>query len=79
MALNNLSVSGGGEESGTQGGVVKQLLSFRPGGNAGPKAASLGGSGSSLKAVSDQINTSVKKFREAVKNVTNKLAPSGEE
>ena len=75
MALNNLSVSGGGEESGTQGGVVKQLLSFRPGGNAGPKAASLGGSGATFKAVSDQINTSVKKLSEAVNKVTNSLAP----
>ena len=73
MALNNLSVSGGGEKSGTQGGVVKQLLSFRPGGNAGTKAASLGGSGSSFKAVSDQINTSVKKLSEAVNNVTKNL------
>ncbi len=59
--------------------MVKKLLSFRPGSNEGVKTTSLGGSGSSLKAVSDQINTSVKKFREAVKNVTNKLAPNGEE
>ncbi len=72
MALNNLSVSGGGG-SGTQGSVVKQLLSFRPGGNAGTNAASLGGSGSSFKAVSDQINTSVKKLSEAVNNVTKNL------
>ena len=73
MALNNLSVSGGGGETGTQGGVFKQLLSFRPGGNAGSKAASLGGSGSSFKAVSDQINTSVKRFSEAVNKVTSGL------
>ena len=73
MTLTNAIVRSGQEESGTQGGVAKQLLSFRPGGNAGPKATSLGGSGSSLKAVSDQINTSVKKFRETVNNVTRKL------
>ena len=74
MTLTNASVRSGQEESGAQGGVVKQLLSFRPGGNAGPKATSVGGSGSSFKAVSGQINTSVKKFRETVNNVTRSLA-----
>ena len=54
--------------------MVKQLLSFRPGGNAGPKATSVGGSGSSFKSVSDQITTSVKKFRETVNNVTRSFA-----
>ena len=69
--LTNSQVSGGQQKTGTQGGVVKQLLSFRPGGNAGTKAASLGGSGSSFKAVSDQINTSLKKLSDAVNKVTN--------
>ncbi len=49
--------------------MVSQLLSFRPGGKAGSNATSLGGSGSSFKAVSDQINTSVKKLSDAVNSV----------
>ena len=70
--LTNSQVSGG-EGTGKQGGVVNQLLSFRPGGKAGSNATSLGGSGSSFKAVSDQINTSVKKLSEAVNKVTKNL------
>ena len=76
LALNNLSVSGGEEQSGTQGGVVKQLLSFRPGNKAGSNAASLGGStgGPALKSVGDRITTSVKKLSDTVNNVTRRLA-----
>ena len=71
----DFSAARGTQGSVTQGSVVRQLLSFRPGSNAGPKATSSGGStgGSSFKSVSDQINTSVKKFRETVNNVTRKL------
>ncbi len=71
----DFSAARGTQESVTQGSVVKQLLSFRPGSNAGPKATSSGGStgGSSFKSVSDRITKSVKKLSDTVNNVTRRL------
>ncbi len=76
MTLTNASVRSGQEETSTQRGVVRQLLSFRPGSNAGPKATSSGGStgGSSFKSVSDRITKSVKKLSDTVNYVTRRLA-----
>ena len=76
MALNNASVRSGGEESGTRGASSSSSSASGRAETRAPRPPPWEGR-SSFEAVSDQINTSVKKFRQAVKNVTNKLAPSG--
>ena len=72
----DFSAARGTQESVTQRSVVRQFLSLRPGGNAGPKATSSGGStgGPALKSVSDRITKSVKKLSDTINNVTRRLA-----